>query len=234
MNRIRKFNNKYQVIITPHISISPDSSILLGNWMDINFRDCYVLEYPSLQDALAEALNYPDIDWYRIVMNHKYVFERIKNTLKDISSNYPVQFIPKLMSPTGFKNKIFDKVIHFSGTKNRLAGGFFNEIITITIVHPYNDVLNEISKSIMTYTDHLWSDSLRIIDKINKENEIIIIGKTELGTTYTIRLITNMFHQFKMWYSMIGHKMDESIVDKKYNTMKKQQEFIDSNSYSFE
>ena len=32
MNRIRKYNGGFQVLITPNIKISPDASLMLGNW----------------------------------------------------------------------------------------------------------------------------------------------------------------------------------------------------------
>ena len=75
MNRIRKVDNMYQVLITPDIKISPDSALLIGNWSDESLRNFYVLQFESLNDAQAEAFKYPDIDWYKIVLNHKYIFE---------------------------------------------------------------------------------------------------------------------------------------------------------------
>ena len=232
MNRIRKSNNIYQVLITPHIRISPDSSIILGNWTDINLRDCHILEFKSLQEAQAEAFNYPDIDWYRIVMNHKYVFERIKTVVGNILEKHTVQIINKLTNPTEFKNKVFDRVDKQARILDFEDKGFLNDIISITIINPYNTQLNEISKLIMMHSNHLWRNDLRIKDRIDKDNEIIILGKTELGTTYTIKLITSLYHQFKKWYELEGHFMDDQFVDGKYNQMKKQQRMIDR--YSFE
>ena len=69
MNRIRKIDNNYQVLITPDIKLSPDSSLLIGNWEDESLRNYYILQFESLNDAQAEAYNYPDIDWYRISLS---------------------------------------------------------------------------------------------------------------------------------------------------------------------
>lgn len=226
MNRIRRYNNKYQVLITPHIKISPDSSIILGNWTDINLTDCYVLEFETMQGSQMEAFKYPDIDWYRIIMNHKYIFVRLSETIAEILSDYDIDIVPKLMSPKEFKDKVFNRVSASGYGKYSMSQ--FNDIISITVLSPFNSILNETATRVMTHMEHLWRDDLRIIDRINKDNEIIIIGKTELGTTYTIRFITTLLNNWKRWHAQIGRKIDDKITDKMYNDMNAQQKTIDN------
>ena len=74
MNRIRKLDGKYQVLITPTLQMSPDSSLLIGNWEDESLRNYSVLQFETMNDAMCEAYNYPDIDWYKMALNHKYIF----------------------------------------------------------------------------------------------------------------------------------------------------------------
>ena len=81
MNRIRKLDDKYQVLLTPTISMSPDSSLIIGNWEDESLRNYKVLQFETMNDAMAEAYKYPDIDWYKMVLNHKYIFQRLRACL---------------------------------------------------------------------------------------------------------------------------------------------------------
>ena len=113
MNRIRKQDSKYQVLITPNLQMSPDSSLLIGNWEDESLRNYSVLQFDTLNDALCEAYKSPDIDWYKIVLNHKHIFKRLEDTLQLIiaDNNLNVEFRPRLVDPLTLKNIMFDRVI---------------------------------------------------------------------------------------------------------------------------
>src|SRR3989304_6180205 len=86
MNRIRKFDGVFQVLITPEIKIAPDSPIMVGNWEDENLRNYYVLSFESLNDAQAEAFKYPDIDWHRLVIYHQHIFQRLDGQIRGLIS----------------------------------------------------------------------------------------------------------------------------------------------------
>ncbi|ARF09579.1 hypothetical protein Indivirus_1_202 [Indivirus ILV1] len=228
MNRIRKVDNKFQVIITPDIKISPDSSLIIGNFEDENLRNFHVLQFETLNDALCEAYNYPDIDWYRIVLNHKYIFKRLEDTLKQIISDNQlnVEFRSKLVDPLALKNIMFDRVLR-GGERFNLRTGL-NDIISFTIINPWSNNLHNISKMIETYTEHVYRDDLRIRFKKIVDGKIICLyGYTEFGTIYEIKLIPTLLQQWVDWYNKIGYKNEEE-AQKSYAELMKQQSNLDS------
>lgn len=228
MNRIRKVNNTYQVLVTPNIRVSPDSSLLIGNWEDESLRNYYVLEFESLNDALCEAYKYPDIDWYRMVLNHEHIFKRLEYTIRAVinDNDYNVEFIPILTNPETLKNIMFDRVIR-AGERFNLRYGL-NDIISFTIVNPWSNNLHNISKSIENYHSHMGRDDLRIRNKKIVDGKIICLyGYTEFGTIYEIKLIPSLLYQWGEWYKKNGYR-NESVANKLYNKTLQKQKTIDS------
>ena len=228
MNRIRKVNNTYQVLITPNIRVSPDSSLLIGNWEDESLRNYYVLEFESLNDAQCEAYKYPDIDWYRMVLNHEHIYGRLKYTIQAVlnDNDYNVEFIPILTNPDTLKNIMFDRVIR-GGERFNLRHGL-NDIISFTIVNPWSNNLHNISKSIENYHSHMGRDDLRIRSKKIVDGKIICLyGYTEFGTVYEIKLLPTLIYQWGEWYKKNGYR-NESVAQKLYNKIINKQKTIDS------
>ena len=114
MNRIRKTSEGYQVLLTPNISVSPDSSLMIGNWSDPELRNFRVMSFDSLNDALAESYKYADIDWYRLIINHEHIFNRLDKQIRAILDSYElnVEVHSKLMGPAEFKQTMFERVLH--------------------------------------------------------------------------------------------------------------------------
>ena len=228
MNRIRKIDNNYQVLITPDIKLSPDSSLLIGNWEDESLRNYYILQFESLNDAQAEAYNYPDIDWYRISLNHQHIFQRLEQTLKYIlnENDLSVEMKSTLMDPETFKNTIFDRVIK-GGERFNLRYGM-NDIISFTITNPWSNNLHNIAKLLENYRAHLFRDDLRLKYKKIVDGKIICLyGYTEFGTIYEIRLVPTLLQQWANWYKKNGFR-NETNANELYNKFFKQQEIIDS------
>jgi len=229
MNRIRKFNGVYQVLITPNIKIAPDSPILIGGWDDETLRNYFVLDYPTLNEAQCEAFKYPDIDWYRIVLNHTHIYQRLKTNLEDIIEryNFTVEFIPKLMDPEEFKHAMFDRVIN-GGERFNLRDNF-TDIISFRIVNPWTKNLFKVSKILETHSEHLYRDDLRIREKKIIDGKVICLyGITEFGTMYEIKLMPTMLHQWKEWYVKYGFNKDKA-ADTLYRKAIKLQDQIDKN-----
>lgn len=227
MNRIRKTNGTYQVLITPEIQMSPDSSLIIGNWEDESLRNYSVLQFESMNDAMCEAYNYPDIDWYKMVLNHKYIFQRLESTLQKIidDNNFNVEFRSKLLEPLTLKNTMFDRVIR-GGERFNLKTGL-NDIISFTIINPWSNTLHNISKTIENYQHHVYRDDLRIRFKKVIDGKIICLyGYTEFGTIYEIKLIPSLLQQWADWYNKVGYKNEEAAT-KLYNEMLKKQEVVD-------
>lgn len=196
MNRIRKINRIYQVLITPDFQISPDSSLLIGNLEDESLRNFFVLQFDTLNDAQCEAFKYPDIDWYRIISNHQHIFNRLDSTIRNILDNGGINYEIKstLISPENFKNIIFDRVL-LGGNRSNLRFNSY-EIINFTILNPWTNNLYNISNILENYRAHLYRDDLRIKFKKILDGKIIcLFGYTEYGTTYEIKLIPTLIHQ---------------------------------------
>lgn len=200
MNRIRKYNGVYQVLITPNIIMSPDSSLMLGNWEDEELRNFHIIEFSTLNEAQCEAYQYPDIDWYRIVLNHEYIFKRLSNQLNDIllENNFKADFIPRLMDPMTFKNTTFDRVMN-GGDRFNLKNGL-NDIISFIIVNPWTNNLHKIARQIETTRHHMYRDDIRIRKKIIvDEKTIYLYGVTEIGTLFEIILMPSLIYQWYQW-----------------------------------
>jgi hypothetical protein len=228
MNRIREYNGTFQVLITPDIKISPDTSLLIGNWADENLRNYYVLQYDTFNDAMAEALNYPDIDWYKMVLNHKYIFMRLDSTLKHIISeyNFNVEYKAQLLDPTTLKNVMFDRVMK-GGERFNLRYGL-NDIIHFTIINPWKNNLHIIAKIIENYTSDTYRDDLRIrFKKIIDGSIIYLYGYTEFGTVYAIKLIPTLLNQATGWYDKNGFR-DEKNFMMQYDRLLKMQQEVDN------
>lgn len=228
MNRIREYNGAFQVIITPDIKISPDSSLLIGNWADENLRNYYVLQFSTFNDAMAEALNYPDIDWYKMVLNHKYIFMRIENTLKYIINeyNFNVELKSQLLDPATLKNVMFERVMK-GGERFNLRYGL-NDIINFTIINPWKNNLHVIAKTIENYTNETYRDDLRIrFKKIIDGSIIYLYGYTEFGTVYSIKLVPTLLNEATVWYDKSGFR-DEKNFMMQYNKLLKMQQNMDS------
>jgi len=194
MNRIRRINNSYQVLITPGIKISPDSSLMFGLWADPNLRGYYVKTFESMNEAMCEAFKHPDIDWTRLVINHEHMFIRIRNLLTNILKENitdQIQIRSNLMSAETFKNTMMDRVI-LHGSRFNLKDNF-SDLLSFTIVSPYTFVLFKTSEVLLKYKSHLYVDDLRIRDKKVVDGKIIYLyGLTDLGTVYQIKLVPTL------------------------------------------
>lgn len=210
MNRIyKKSNNEILVLITPYIYHSPDSSLLLGSWDDPFLKGFKILKFDSMNKALYEAFNHPDIDWYRIIQNHKPIYNRINRVLTELTKKltFDVRYIPKLKTPEEFKISFFRHVDSSHFPKNDYHG-----IMTFYFIHPQSHFINVLFNIIKYYPSrHNNPTNLRINDmarskdylniqyskKINPYH-IQLVGKNEFGTTYSIYLITSLFYKKKM------------------------------------
>lgn len=230
MNRIRKINGIYQVLITPNIKFSPDSSLMIGNWDDAELRNFYIIEFPFLNEAQCEAFKYPDIDWYRIVLNHKHIYQRLKTDLEKIiyENSYKVEFMPTLMDPELFKNTIFNRVMN-NGEKFNLRYGA-NDIISFTIVNPWTNNLYKLSKDIEFHREHLYRNDIRIKSKQIVDNKIICLyGYTEFGTIYEIKLVPTLLYQWAQWaqYNLNNGNKSDEYVEKLYRQYIQMQDKLD-------
>lgn len=230
MNRIRKISNSYQVLLTPNISVSPDSSLILGNWTDPELRNFKVLSFDTLNDALAEAYKYTDINWQKLVINHEHIFNRLDKQIREILSEneFNVTVHSKLMNANEFKETMFERVLR-GGERFNLRENF-NDLISFTIIGPFTATLNKISSKLENHKNHYYRDDLRLREKqVIDEKITCLYGYTEFKTMYQVKLIPSLLHSWGQWKNnKIGPYANDSHSIKVYKDMLKKQEMLDS------
>ena len=220
MNRIRIFNNKYQVLITPTLIGNASFEMLIDHWQDENFLHFYIKEYEFQSDAINEALNYPDIDWFKLVTIHQENYNLLKNTIEEIikKNKMVVEFVYKLVDPGVLKYIVFDKIMQ---NDPELKYGL-NEIISFKIVNPWTKNLKQFAKILMNY------DELHILDQNITNGKVILNGKTDIGTTYEIILLPTLIYHLEQWIQMNKHDTNMGTILKNiYPQMIKIQEEFD-------
>lgn len=228
MNRIRRQDGIFQVLITPEIKIASDNPIMMGNWEDESLRNYYILQFETLQEAQCEALKYPDIDWLRISLNHVHIFQNLEQQLRTLIAEfgYNIDFRSKLMDGEMLKHVMFDRVMR-GGERFNLSYGL-NDIISFTIINPWSNNLHNLAHAIETHHSHLYRDDLRIRSKKIVDGKIICLyGYTELGTIYEIKLVPTLLNQWAEWYRKVGFRNEEA-AEKLYIQVLEKQKNLDN------
>lgn len=184
MNRIRKYKNKIQVLITPHHKFDSGFELMLGNWTDIHLKNYNVLNFNTMEDAINEALRYPDINWDQMILWHKNNFNKITEIIQyELRiNNFNVEFKHRLLNSYQIKNIMFDRIMAL-GERFRL-GYHLNDIISYHITNLFSDDIRALTEILSE------NQALRIIYKTNDNGIIKLVGKTDIGTTYEIVLWT--------------------------------------------
>lgn len=196
MNRIRKFGDTYQVLITPTQVSNAGFELLRGDlssFDDSFLRNYTVLTFNTMAEAQVEAFNYPDVDWDSIVLLHNNAFVDLGQLIQqDLDAiNISAVFEPKMLNAEELKNTVFNRVMRY-GERYNLSYNM-NDVISFNIVNMWTKNLDEISS-------HLINDFRLRIRKVKRVSGIIIlIGITDVSTAYEIRLIPTIFDQYIKW-----------------------------------
>lgn len=201
MNRIRKVDNKYQVLINENYKTNPAIELSLGSLLAKEYlKDYDVLEFNTLNEAMNIAYNLPNIDFEKIYSDcidvFKYLNKEIKETLKDIDINYT----PYLLGPNQIKNIIFDRVIQKG---RRFSFYNFNDVIAFDISVNYPIEIERIIKYLIN------NKNLRLIRRVDNDTNIRLVGLTFNNITYEIRLWINEMKELMYWI----YKNDKNIND---------------------
>lgn len=222
MNRIRKVGKVFQVLVTPHCHYHtcPNFELMLGNWTDENFRNFEVLGFDTLRDAMGEAFQHPDIDWNKLVSVNYDAFQFLSVYIKNIldKKKYIIEYDPQFVNPSDLKNIMFKRVIRLGERYTLLYEA--NDVISINIINPWTKNLKEISALLKSV------QRLKIIKEYQSPGVIHLIGVTDMGTTYEIRLWTTLMAQWAKWVTINNYnpmKM-KSVLDE----IMKKQKIIDS------
>ncbi len=222
MNRIRKYDDKYQVIITPSHRFHTGVELLLGGWTDPSLKNYKILEFPTMNDALVEAYKHPDIDWFKLSLMHKDIFYNLKNKIRSVldDNNFIVDFYPQLKTPEQIKDIMFDRVMYF-GKRFTLTSNL-NDICVFHIVNPYYANLDLIHKALVN------TKCLRITKKIIHQGVIHLVGETDLGTSYEICLWTSLIFNWAKWASN-NPKLSQETKENTLNQVIESQKKVDDN-----
>lgn len=193
MNRIRKYNGIYQVLITPSYTFDAGYNLLLGNWTDPHLQGYTIREFPTLEGAMDTAFQYPQLDWYKLILFQKHIFAQLRSTIRSTlqRGKFLIDFDAHLMTPEELKNTMFDRVMMF-GNRFRLCYNL-NDAISFTITNPWTHNLTEIASVLHSIPD------LRIKRSNSADGVIRLIGTTDLGTTYEIVLWPTLLAQYARW-----------------------------------
>jgi len=221
MNRIRKYKNEYQVLITPYHRFDPDFSLMLGNWNDENLQTYSIKTFNNMEDAMTEAFDHPDIDWNKVVLFHKYIYVKkykiIKNELE--AYNFLGELDPHLLNPKQLKNIVFDRVMHYG--KRFTTAYFLNDVIGFHIINPYTKNLNFIMNILINKPE------LRINRYTTKNGIIRLIGDTDIGTSYEIVLWPTLISTWAK-YNLSHPEIPEEQKMKSLKEAQRVQKIIDS------
>ena len=221
MNRIRKFNNKYQVLITPNYTTNPSIELLLGYILDENIMKFSIKEFDSLNDALALALSFPDLDWNKLISIHKDIFFQLNNTIKQNLNYHKFIYDYKfnILTPQQLKNLIFNRVMH--NGKRFIEFYNFNDIISFDIINPYTNNLIQIKNVLKNIS------KLNIIKIIQTNTHIKLIGITQNNSPYEIRLWHTLMYDYIYWLHI--NQLNPVDYINKINTIKQNIKYLDIN-----
>lgn len=193
MNRIRKYKNKYQVLITPYHSFDPGFELMLGSWSDDQLRNYSIKEFSSMEDAMAESFDHPDINWEKMVIFHKDIYANLYKIIKSELEEHAfiVEFEPKIMTPHQVKNIMFDRVMKM-GKRFRLDYNL-NDVIGFHIINPWGKNLRDIYGILKN------NSNLRIARHEYEFGIIRMIGVTSIGSNYEIVLWPTLVSQWAKW-----------------------------------
>lgn len=221
MNRIRKFNNKYQVLITPNYTTNPSIELLLGYILDENIMKFSIKEFDSLNDALALALSFPDLDWNKLISIHKDIFFQLNNTIKQNLNYHKFIYDYKfnILTPQQLKNLIFNRVMR--NGKRFIEFYNFNDIISFDIINPYTNNLIQIKNVLKNIS------KLNIVKIIQTNTHIKLIGITQNNSLYEIRLWHTLMYDYIYWLHI--NKLNPVDYINKINTIKQNIKYLDIN-----
>jgi hypothetical protein len=223
MNRIRKYNGKYELLFTPHQRFNTNSwEYMLGNWTDDNLRNYKVIEYDSYNDALAEAMTMVDIDWSKMVSIHVDQMQEFDKIIRsDIDANkFSAEIHPRLMNSTLLKNTMFNRV-KIGGERFRLNYNL-NDIISFHIVNPWSINCRRIADILLNNID------LRLFKQYNDNGVIHLIGKTgTAGSTYEIVIWPSLIYNWAKW-SATNPQVSNTVKDSALKRVLESQQKVDA------
>lgn len=221
MNRVRKYNKVFQVLVSPHQKYNTGFEFLLGSWTDAGIMGFKVKEFTSLYDAECEAQEQPDINWEQLVDYHKDIFVDLRKKVYDLvkDSGMVVQIKNNLMTPDQAKNIMFERVLNNDNEFRTVYD--MNDIISFTLINPWSANIHELERRFIR-------SNFNIFNSIKKNGIIMLVGRTDIGTTYEIILVPSVINNWLEWKKLNPHLSNAQHLNELKNCIKIQN-LIDEN-----
>lgn len=208
MNRIRETKGGYQVLTIPHRKYDVSFEFLLGSWTDEGLLGFKVYEYDNYAEAECEALRGPDMNWEQLHDFHKDQYGRFGSIITDVLDyvNITTNMYPHIMSPTQIKHTMMNRVLKAQRSLDRVEHenpdyvdtGFrlaydMNDIINYVVVNPWTSNLDRVEKYLVK------ESRLNIFKSHSMYGIKHLVGRTDIGTTYSIILCPSIMYHFMLW-----------------------------------
>lgn len=202
MNRIRKYNKNYQVLITPHQKYNVGFEYVIGSWSDESLKGFKVISCNSLNEAVNISYNMPNINWSQLINYHEDNFEKLYLLLSKILQYSKTNAIldANIMNEEKVKNIFMDRVLKYQKDDKFRIVNHMNDIIQFVISATTTKQLHHILHILLN--DY----NLKIFKSYEKNNVIHLIGRTDISTTYEIILIPTLINKW-----MKGIKLNNNV-----------------------
>jgi hypothetical protein len=200
MDRIRRYKDNFQVLITPNQKYNVGFEYVIGSWSDESLKGFSVIEVDALDKAVNLANNHPNINWDQLVEFHKDSFLYLEGLIKKIIkySQINVEINSHLMEPNETKNVLMNRVLKYQDNGSFRLVNNMNDIISF-------EISSKSSINLEKLITHLIKNSnLKIFKSYEKNKVIHLIGRTDISTTYEIILVPTLI---KDWLSMKNNSL---------------------------
>tara|TARA_Y100000780_G_C13655356_1_gene406340 strand:- start:853 stop:1533 length:681 start_codon:yes stop_codon:yes gene_type:complete len=206
MDRIRKYNNNYQVLITPNQKYNVGFEFVIGSWSDESLKGFKVISCKTLNEAINISYNLPNINWTQLINYHEDNFEKLHSLLSKILqySRTNAFLEAYFMDEDKLKNTFMNRVIKYQKDDKFRLVNHMNDIIQFIISANNTKQLNYILHILLNDYD------LKIFKSYEKNSVIHLIGRTDISTTYEIILIPTLINK---WMKSVKLNKNTNIHD---------------------
>uniref|UniRef100_A0A6C0ACT4 Uncharacterized protein n=1 Tax=viral metagenome TaxID=1070528 RepID=A0A6C0ACT4_9ZZZZ len=203
MNRIRYNKGVYEVLVTPNITISPDSELISGGWTDEYLKGFTVKTFEDKQDAYYFSSELPELDWVKLIRTQKDFFNTIESKVETVldSHNFTYEIKSKMMKPDQAKHIMFDRVLKH-GIRFNLTT-HMNDLVSVVVTNPWYENLEDMVSVLRNIAD------LRISKIIRNNKTITLVGVNHLNFNYSIKLIPTLIKHAIDWKDKNVHSKSD-------------------------
>lgn len=207
MDRIRRYKDGFQVLITPNQQYNVGFEYVIGSWSDGSLKGFKVVEVDSLDKAVDLADNHPNINWNQLVEFHKDSFLYLEALIKKIISYSKIQALlnSKLMEPEEAKNTLMNRILKYQNNGSFRIVNNMNDIVSFEITAKTSVDLEKLAIHLMK------NSKLKIFKSFEKNKVIHLIGRTDISTTFEIILVPTLIKDWMIMRNKTNMNIEETI-----------------------